>query len=150
VPGRGAPRAGWRMPRFLWGGAWVVMGLAYTLSGVDKLSSAAWREGSALGYIAGLPYAREGPLHDLFVALPEAFSTALTTSALAVELLFAPLALSRRLRPWIWLAAVGLHGGILLLMDFWELTMGVLLMHAFTFDARWLPASWRHLVMEEA
>jgi predicted DCC family thiol-disulfide oxidoreductase YuxK len=62
-----------------------------------------------------------------------------TWSALGLELLFAPLALFRRIRPWIWLAMIGLHLGLLVMVDFADLTLGMLLIHFLTFDPAWIP-----------
>ncbi|PYT68806.1 MAG: hypothetical protein DMG39_20200 [Acidobacteria bacterium] len=48
-----------------------------------------------------------------------------------------PLSLLRRVRPWIWAAMVALHGRLLALVSFADLTAGMFLLHLFTFD----PAS---------
>jgi len=61
-----------------------------------------------------------------------------TWAALALELTFAPLALFRRARPWIWTAMVGLHTGLLLLVSFADLTAGMVLVHLFTFNPAWV------------
>jgi predicted DCC family thiol-disulfide oxidoreductase YuxK len=81
---------------------------------------------------------REGLL-----ALPEAALMTLTWGTLAVELLFAPLALWGRSRPWIWLALVLMHLGLLTVVDFADLSLGMLMLHLFTFDPAWLPPRGR-------
>jgi predicted DCC family thiol-disulfide oxidoreductase YuxK len=63
----------------------------------------------------------------------------MTWSALALELLAAPLALVKRLRPWVWLALLAMHLGLIVLIDFVDLSVGMLIIHAFTFDPAWLP-----------
>jgi len=62
-----------------------------------------------------------------------------TWSALALELLFAPLALFHRARPFVWAAAVLMHLSLIVLVDFADLSTGMLFLHAFTFDPGWLP-----------
>jgi predicted DCC family thiol-disulfide oxidoreductase YuxK len=56
------------------------------------------------------------------------------------ELLYAPLALSRRARPWIWAAMLGMHLGLLVLIDFADLSFMMVVLHLFTFDPRWVAA----------
>jgi hypothetical protein len=63
-----------------------------------------------------------------------------TWSVLALELAFAPLALFRHIRPLIWLAMVSLHLTLLLLINFADLTLGMLLVHLFTFDPAWIKS----------
>jgi len=53
------------------------------------------------------------------------------------QLSFAPLAVFRRLRPWIWLAIVCLPIGLVFLVNFSHLTLGMLIVHMFTFDSEW-------------
>ena len=138
--GRVDPGGGWRMPPAIFAAAWVVMSLAYSYSGFMKLLSPSWIDGSALARVLENPLARPTALRELFLALPAPLLSAATWGALALELLFAPLAVVRRLRPWLWLAMVGMHGGLILLIDFADLSIGVLLVHAFTFDPAWARA----------
>ena len=128
----------WRFPPGLFAGAWWILALAYTVSGLDKLSSLAWTQGHAIRWALDLPWARPGPLRDALLALPEGAVAALTWGVLATELLFAPLALVRALRPWVWLAALGLHVGLAGAMAFPQLSIGMAMAHLFTFDERWL------------
>jgi predicted DCC family thiol-disulfide oxidoreductase YuxK len=110
------------MPGSLFLAAWVVMASGYTYGGASKLVDLSWADGTAL------------------YGVPPVLMRLATWSALGFELLFAPLALSRRLRPWIWLAMVGMHLGLLVMVDFADLTFGMLLVHFFTFDPAWIPA----------
>jgi predicted DCC family thiol-disulfide oxidoreductase YuxK len=74
------------------------------------------------------------------LTLPPIFLKLATWSALALELGFAPLALLRRLRHPIWLAMVIMHLGLLCLVNFSDLTWGMLVLHFFTFDPGWIRA----------
>jgi predicted DCC family thiol-disulfide oxidoreductase YuxK len=58
--------------------------------------------------------------------------------ALALELSFAPLALSRRLRPWIWGAMLLMHLSRIALIDFADLSLGIVMIHLFAFDPGWV------------
>jgi predicted DCC family thiol-disulfide oxidoreductase YuxK len=63
-----------------------------------------------------------------------------TWTALFLEVSFAFLAIIPRIRPWIWLALVGMHINIMLVVDFVDLTFGMIMIHLFTVDQRWIPA----------
>jgi predicted DCC family thiol-disulfide oxidoreductase YuxK len=107
--GRVDPAGGWRMPRWLPPAAWAVLAAGHVFEGWTRLAQPA----------AGLPR----PL-EVAVAV--------------LQLAFAPLALSRRLRPWLWAALFGVR---VLLAPFSsaDLGAGILLLHLLAFDPRWLP-----------
>jgi len=128
----------WRLPPGLFAGAWWVLALSHSISGLDKLQSLAWREGEALRLVADMHWARPGLVRSALLSLPDAAIHALTWAALGAELFFAPLAAWRWTRPLAWAGGAGLHLGLLVLMDFAELSLGMLLFFFFTFDARWL------------
>jgi len=136
--GRTDPRGGWQMTEAIYGAAWIVMALAYSYSGYTKLISPSWVDGSALSRVLENPLARPTILRDFFLALPPIFLQLATWGGLGLELLYAPLALFHRLRPWIWLLMVAMHLGLVTLIDFADLTLGMLLLHAFTFDPAWI------------
>lgn len=129
---------GWQLPADIYLAAWIVMSLAYLYSGCTKLMSPSWVDGTALGRVLTNPLARDTFLRTFLLSLPSWFLKAATWSALALELSFAPLALFRRLRPLIWLAMVSLHLGLMFLVNFADLTMGMLIVHFFTFDPAWI------------
>jgi hypothetical protein len=128
----------WSMPQGVYGAAWIVMSIAYSYSGYTKLVSPSWRDGSALAYVLANPLARPTLLRELVVSLPEPLIAVATWSALALELLFAPIALFARARPWLWLAMALMHVGLVIMIDFADLSLGMLMMHFFTFDPGWL------------
>lgn len=130
----------WKLPVWIPRTAWILMAAGYTFSGLTKLSSPSWIDGSALLRLMDNPLARPGAARDLMLWLPASVPALMTWGTLAVELLFAPLALWRRTRPFVWLAMVALHLGILLSVDFADLSLGMLMIHLFTFDPAWLPA----------
>ncbi len=132
-------KSDWEFPRVLWIGAWIIMSLSYTLSGIDKLQSPSWLNGSAILHLVNNPLARNWWLREVVAELPVWIIKLMTYSILTIEVLFTPFALLHISRKWIWLAAVLMHVGILLLVDFADLTAGMLMIHIITFDVNWFP-----------
>jgi predicted DCC family thiol-disulfide oxidoreductase YuxK len=130
----------WSMPGDIFAAAWILMALTYSYSGYCKLISPSWMDGTALHYVLSNPLARDTVVRTSLVALPAWSLKAATWGALLLELAFAPLTLFRRLRPFLWLAMVGLHLGLLVLVNFSDLTMGMLMLHFFTLDPAWIPS----------
>lgn len=102
----------------LFTGAWILMALCYPYSGAMKLVSPSWLDGTAIAHILENPLARPGAVREAILALPDALLKLGTSTTLAFELLFAPLALSRRGRPWIWTMGLAMHLGLIALIDF--------------------------------
>ncbi len=128
----------WRMPPGIFFAAWLAMALGYSYSGYAKLTSPSWVDGSAFHYVLTNPLARSNLLTTYLLHLPETAIKCLTWGALAAELLFAPLALVSRARPWIWLTLFGMHAGLLFILRFADLTFGMIILHLFTFDPGWI------------
>ena len=118
--------------------AWIVLALSYTYSGYTKLLSASWMSGDAVWWVLHNPLARDYFVRDLVIGLGEGFVRALTWAILWVEVLFAPLALFRRLRPLLWGAMLIAQLGFLFLLSFADLTLPMLLFHLLTFDPSWI------------
>jgi hypothetical protein len=117
--------------------AWFLMAVGYTFSGIVKLASPSWVDGTAFWHVVQNPLARDGVLRDFVLAMPAWAFQVLTWKALALEALFLPLALWRWTRPVIWFAMVVMHIGILALVSFADLSAGMLMLHLFTMDSRW-------------
>ena len=132
------PRGGWRMPPAIFAAAWIVMALGYSYSGWTKLISPSWVDGTAMARVLDNPLARPGALRDLMLALPPLFLRLATWGTLALELLYAPLALVRRLRPWIWAVMLLMHLGLMTLIDFADLSFGMVVLHLVTLDPAWI------------
>jgi hypothetical protein len=129
------------MPKRMHDALWIAMAAGYTYSGLTKLGSPSWIDGSAVRWVLENPLARPTALRELLVALPDWMVAATTWLTLSLEIGFAPLALVRNARPWIWGAMLTMHVTLLVLIDFADLTMGMVLLHAFTFDPAWLARS---------
>ncbi|MDB4374740.1 DCC1-like thiol-disulfide oxidoreductase family protein [bacterium] len=133
------PSIKWKIPRFIIPGATFLLALGYTFSGWTKLASPSWIDGSAILHILENPLARPSSFRDLVMSLPEGLLKAATWGTLAAELLYLPLTFFRKSRPWIWLGLLLLHLGLIVLIDFADLSLGMVMIHLFTFDPKWLP-----------
>ncbi|MCE9590256.1 MAG: DCC1-like thiol-disulfide oxidoreductase family protein [Planctomycetes bacterium] len=140
--GRPDPDGGWRLPQPYFALVWVLMAVGYSYSGYTKLVSPSWLDGTAIEKVLQNPLARPGIFRDAVLALPPPLLKTLTWSALAMELLFTPLALVRLLRPWVWAAMLAMHLSLMLLIDFTDLSLGMVMLHLFTFNPAWVaPAA---------
>jgi len=128
----------WHMPQGIYVAAWIAMAVGYSYSGATKLVSPSWIDGSALLHVLSNPIARPTFLRETLLMLPLPIIAVATWGALATELLFAPLALLSRLRPWLWLALLSMHFGLMSLIDFSDLSAGMVMLHLFTFDPTWV------------
>ncbi|UPT74497.1 MAG: DCC1-like thiol-disulfide oxidoreductase family protein [Elusimicrobiota bacterium] len=131
-------RRAWRVPEPVYRAAWVVLAVGYTYSGLCKLGSPSWFDGGALRAVLENPLARPWVPVEWLPWIPAAVLKAATWGALALEIGFVGLACSRSLRPWAWAAMTAMHVALLATLDFADLTWGMLLIHAFTFDPAWL------------
>ena len=102
------------------------------------MQSPSWADGSAVHHLLENPLARDWDLRLFFLALPDGVLKGMTWIILFIEVAFLPLVIWKRTRFAAWLLMIGMHLGILLLVDFADLTVGMLMIHWFTFDARWL------------
>ena len=132
------PGKQWNLNPRIFLAAWIIMSLAYSYSGYTKLAGPSWLDGSALRDVLENPLARDTVLRPLLLSLPPLMLQLATWGALLAELAFAPLAAFSRVRPWLWLAMLCLHGGLIVLVDFAELSLGMILLHGFTFDPAWV------------
>ena len=127
----------WKMPSTLFWGAWVISGVAYTISGIDKLNAPSWVDGSAITHLLHNSLARDTLFREWLLSFPTAIHRILTYLVLALEIAFGFLALFRRTRFIAWLGILVMHLGILSIVDFADLTLGVLMLHLFIFDGSW-------------
>ena len=117
----------WRLPLSIYLSAFVVLALSYSYSGYTKLLSPGWVNGSAIAEVLQNPLARQNWGTALMLALLPMVLKGLTWTVLTVELLFAPLCLRSRGRPWLWLIMLLVQFGFLLCLDFADLTLPMLL-----------------------
>jgi hypothetical protein len=118
--------------------AWTLMALGYTLSGLHKFDSPSWMDGSALTHVLNSPLSRNNFIKTFLLNLPPVFLRIASYTSLALETSFLPLGLFYHTRFYYWFAYLFFHIGILLTVNFADLTMGVFMIHVLTFDIRWL------------
>lgn len=126
----------------LYVGAWILLGLGYFISGFAKALSPSWQDGSALFHVVNNPLARDYFFREFILGLPKIILTMGTFFILALEILFMPLSLWSRTRLSVWVLMTLSHLGILLVINFTDLTIGMLIFHVFVFDPRWLNLSF--------
>lgn len=146
---RGGVEVEWQLPAAIYWSAFIVLAVSYSYSGYTKLLSPGWVAGEAIAEVLHNPLARDHALRALLLALPPVCLQWLTWLVIAVELLFAPLALWRRLRFPLWLSMLLIQFGFLVFLDFADLTAPMLLAHLLTFDPRWIrPAAPAQLLFD--
>lgn len=126
-----------RLPKRVFWAAWILMASGYTFSGLHKLLfSPSWVDGTALQYVLESCLARDNILRDTLVQFPF-FLKLNTWFSLFLEISFLPLGVFYYTRLPFWFIYMGFHLGILLLINFADLTWGVLMIHLMTFDWSW-------------
>jgi hypothetical protein len=128
---------GWAFSRPLQTAAWFLLAAGYSFSGYTKLVSPSWLDGTAVARVLESPLARPGFLREALLALPAALLRPMSYGALALELLFLPLALIPRVRPLLWSALLGMHLSLMALIDFADLSFGMVIFHLFVADPGW-------------
>ena len=128
----------WYFPKIIFEIAWYALAIGYTFSGLIKLSSPSWVDGTAIYHLTTNPLARPSFLRDLFLDFPAIFFKLMTWFSLIGEILFLPLSIFYRTRIIAWNWMFIMHLGILSMVSFADLTFGMLIAHLFVFDARWL------------
>ncbi len=128
----------WRLPQSLFLVVWILMAVGYSYSGYAKLASPSWVNGEAMERVLLNPLARTNFLRDWALMLPQPVLHVWTWYALVMELAFLPLVLFRRTRPLAWFMALSMHLGIISLVNFADLSLGMVMLHLFTFDPNWV------------
>lgn len=128
----------WRFPQSLFLVVWILLAVGYSYSGYAKLYSPSWVSGDAMHHVLVNPLARTNVLRDWALQLPQPVLHVWTWYALVMELSFAPLVLFRRTRPVAWFMAFSMHLGIISLVNFADLSLGMVMIHLFTFDPNWI------------
>lgn len=127
----------WEMPVEIYWGAWFLLMVGYSVSGIHKLRCSSWLDGSALHHVLSSLLAHDNYLvaflldHQTILKFATYGSLFLESTALFLGMFY-------NLRKWYWLALTMMHIGILFLINFSDLTFGMLAIHLFVFDNRWL------------
>lgn len=129
--------------------AWFLMALGYTISGLHKLQCESWLNGTAMIHILNSPLGRNNFLCKFILNLPEIIIKLITWSGLSLEISFLPLGIYYHTRMIYWVSYIFFHITIMLLIDFVDLTLGVMMIHLFTFETRWITQSYYYKKIKE-
>ena len=108
----------WEMPRWLYKSAWIFLALCYGLSALYQLQNPSW----------------------LLLTQPFIFIKILNWCYRAFELSFIIFCIFNKTRKWAWIIMTSIQLVILLTGIHVGVTLGLLMLHLFVFDARWLKA----------
>jgi predicted DCC family thiol-disulfide oxidoreductase YuxK len=131
----------WKIPHVACLTAWILLAVGYTFSGVIKLGSPSWIDGSALQHLLENPLARPGFIRDIMLSLPDGILSTMTWGVLLLEVSFLPMVFFKKTRFWVWSLMLLMHLGIMTTVDFADLSLGMVMVHLFTFQRSWLPFS---------
>ena len=137
--GRVDPAGDWTFPRELFGTLWIVAAAGYLVSGLEKLTSPSWRNGTALLELLDGPLSYANGLAGALEGLPAWLLMGASWGLMAFELAFAPLSLSARWRPRVWLVGLFLHAVAFGVIASPDAHVARLLLHALLFHPTWLP-----------
>lgn len=135
-------------PLIYWG-SWTLVAIGYTISGLHKLQSPSWIDGSALRHILNSPLSRDNFLCHLLLNSHPFILQLSTWMALFAEISFLPFGIFYHTRKIYWFAFLALHLGVLCVVNFTDLTFGVLAMHFFLFDTRWVRLPRTHPISKQ-
>jgi predicted DCC family thiol-disulfide oxidoreductase YuxK len=127
----------WKMNPWIFNGAWILLIVGYTFSGIHKAAAESWQNGMAIKYVLELPTTRDYWFKDFLLSLPDILHQMNTWSTLLLEIFFLPLCLFRKTRVYANLAMLGMHLGILSTVSIADLTFGMLMYHLFVVESDW-------------
>jgi len=127
----------WQFPKVLYYGLWAITGISYTASGLHKLQCPSWIDGTALNHVLIGLLSRKNFIVD-FLLQNQFYLKIMTWITLFAEISFLFLGVFKKTRMFYWFLLFGLHIGILLTVNFSDLTLGMIVSHLYLFDQRWL------------
>ena len=130
----------WMLSSELYWGAWIIMGVSYTASGFHKFfNSPSWSDGTALHHVLTGALSRNNIGVQMLLMMPDFVLNFMTWLSLFAEISFLFIGCAYHMRRFYWAFFMAFHIGILALINFADLTFGMLMIHIFTFDQRWIP-----------
>ena len=136
--GRLDPGGSWRPNSGAWLALWIALAVGYAASGLFALTGPHRFDDSTIGRALEAWLVRPIEVRATFAWIPVTALIALTHVARAIELLFLPLAVWSRTRPWIWLALLAVHFVHLLLFEGMGHSLAMIVVHVATFDPAWV------------
>jgi len=135
---RPRPKPEWALPPAYLFAVWIVLGAGYLASGIDKLASPSWQQGTAVRSVLMSPIARWELLAEAAAEAPLWFVQAMSWSVVAAEVSFIGFIWHRWTRPIGWLALGLMHVGIRFTLYLHTISDPFLIAHLLIFDPRWI------------
>lgn len=133
--------ATYALPQPLYEGAWFIMGLAFTTSGLRRLGGHAWSEGTGLREaLAIIPSAEHWlaiTAHHLISMIPAWLMHIVNFAVVGLFVFSLPLAMVPRARPYLLVAHYSIFGTLLLIGDIAQIIFAVLLFFLLLSDVLW-------------
>ncbi len=142
------------MPQLLYEGAWFVLGLAFTASGIRRLGGHTWSEGiglrEALDIIPAGEHWFADTTYNLIASSPAWLMHVLNFGVVALFVLSLPLAMIPRTRPYLLTAHYLVFGSLLLIGDIAQIIFAILLFLLLLSDVLWPSEHFLHTVHNRA
>lgn len=129
--------ATWHMPTITYWGIWLIFGLSFTTSGLEKFSSQIWTSGAAMGYFFTGPIALTNALVDWIMTWPTFIHKGITWVVLYSQLLAVGMIFFRKTRIMLWFIITGLFIAAIGILDLFEVLLGMLIFYLFLIEATW-------------
>jgi hypothetical protein len=126
----------WKMPPLVFNGAWLIFAFGYFASGIDKLFSPSWLDGTAIEKILDSPLAFRFSQSTAHM-MPAAVLNGINWLVIAAEMACLPLAIFSKTRKWAWLSVTLLQACILFTLNIPVIVFGMLSIHLFVIDHGW-------------
>jgi hypothetical protein len=128
----------WKISQSYIFAVWIVLGMGYFASGIDKLESPSWRMGTAIQSVLTSPIANFDWPAKAVRQLPLCVVQAMSWTVVAAEITFVFLIWHRWTRLVGWLMLSGMHMCIRVSLDLHTISDPFLIAHLLIFDTRWI------------
>lgn len=116
-----------RLPTILYEGTWLMLGLAFSASGIARLRGEAWFAGTGVGDIFSVMPVRDNELSRALQAAvieaPESLLIVLTFIVSATFILALPLSLIRNTRPYLLVVLASFYAIVLVISDMTQIVL---------------------------
>ena len=121
----------WKFPQDLMWVLWIVTGISYLESGIDKLRNPYWSEGIAINQLLNFTIAANDNFLTDFIKKHAILGQIINWYTIAVDLAFGLFFVFSKARWVLWMMMVALHIGVLLTMQIYYISFGMLIFHFF-------------------
>jgi len=151
-PNQNLPSQVLMLPALLYEGMWIVVGLAFTASGVARIRGESWIGGTGIAEMFSIMPIRHNPVSEFLqreiIALPHAIISLLTYSAELIFIFALPLALFKQTRSFLLLALTFMYFIVLIISDMSQIILALFILFLLLADVllpyeRYLPRSIR-------